>query len=71
MIKAEYRGIDDKPLYNGKLYKISTKCIGGRLLVSVGQIQRSYSCLEQFLKDWRIRAVYEQSRDAKKSKRGK
>ena len=65
MVKAEYLGISEEPLRSGKVYKISTSCTGNRLVVSVRDIKRSYSCLEQFLKEWKVRAVYhEQSRKA-------
>ncbi len=65
MVKAEYLGISEEPLRSGKVYKISTRCTGNRLVVSVRDIKRSYSCLEQFLKEWKVRAVYhEQSRKA-------
>lgn len=65
MVKAEYLGISEEPLRSGKVYKISTRCTGNRLVVSVKGIKRSYSCLEQFLKEWKVRAVYhEQSRKA-------
>lgn len=58
MIKAEYRGIDDKDLESGRVYKISTRCTGNKLVVSVRNSKRSYTCLEQFLKEWRVRGVY-------------
>lgn len=65
MVKAEYLGISEEPLRSGKVYKISTRCTGNRLVVSVRDIKRSYSCLEQFLKEWKVRVVYhEQSRKA-------
>ena len=58
MVKAEYLGIDEKPLHSGKVYKISTKCIGNKLVVSVKGFKLYYSCLEQFFKEWKVRAVY-------------
>lgn len=58
MVKAEYLGIDEKSLQSGKTYKISTKCVGNRLVVFVKGIKLNYSCLEQFLKEWKVRAVY-------------
>lgn len=58
MIKAEYRGIDADPLHSGKVYKISTRCKDNKLIVSVKGVKRSYSGLEQFLKEWKVRAVY-------------
>lgn len=65
MVKAEYLGISEEPLWSGKIYKISTRCTGGKLVVSVRGVKRCYSCLEQFLKEWKVKAVYhEQSRKA-------
>lgn len=65
MIKAEYLGISEKSLYHGKIYKISTRCTGNKLVVTARGVYRVYSCLEQFLKEWKVRAVYhEQSRKA-------
>lgn len=65
MIKAEYLGISEEPLRSGKVYKISTRCTGGKLVVSVRGVNRCYPCLEQFLKEWKVKAVYhEQSRKA-------
>ena len=65
MIKAEYLGISEEPLRSGKGYKISTRCTGGKLVVSVRGVKRCYPCLEQFLKEWKVKAVYhEQSRKA-------
>ena len=65
MIKAEYLGISEEPLRSGKGYKISTRCAGNKLVVSVRGVKRFYSCLEQFLKEWKVKAVYhEQSRKA-------
>lgn len=58
MIKAEYLGMDDKPLESGRIYKITTHCAGNKLVVSVKGIKRSYYNLEQFLKEWKVRAVY-------------
>lgn len=65
MIKAEYLGISEEPLRSGKVYKISTRCTSNKMEVSVRGVKRSYSCLEQFLKEWKVRAVYhEQGRKA-------
>lgn len=65
MVKAEYLGISEEPLWSGKIYKISTRCTGGKLVVSVRGVKRCYPCLEQFLKEWKVKAVYhEQSRKA-------
>lgn len=58
MVKAEYLGISEEPLRSGRVYKISTRCARNKLVVSVRGIKRSYFCLEQFLKEWRVRAVY-------------
>ena len=44
MVKAEYLGISEEPLRSGKVYKISTRCTGNKLVVSVRGIKRSYSC---------------------------
>lgn len=73
MILAEYRGMDDVPLESGKVYEISTVCTGGRLVVSVKGVKKSYSNLEQVLKEWKVRGVYHgQSRNQKsKTRRGK
>ena len=58
MIKARYLGIDTGPLQSCRVYKISTNCVGNRLVVSVRNEKRTYSCLEQFLKEWKVEAVY-------------
>lgn len=58
MVKAKYLGIDGKPLHSGRVYKISTKCVGNKLVVSVKGNKLCYPCLEQFLKEWKVRAVY-------------
>ena len=58
MVKAEYLGIDSKPLQSGVVYTISTRCVGGKLVVFVKNTSRSYMNLEQFLKEWKVRAVY-------------
>lgn len=58
MIKAEYRGLEDNPLHNGKTYKISTRCTGSKMIVSVRNVKRVYTSLEKFLKEWKIKAVY-------------
>ena len=57
-IKAEYKGLDEKPLQSGKVYSISTRCKDNKLIVSVRDIKRAYPNLEQFLKEWKVRAVY-------------
>lgn len=58
MIKAEYLGISEEPLQSGRVYKISTRCTGNKMVVSVRGVKRCYSCLEQFFKEWKVRAVY-------------
>ena len=58
MIKARYLGIDNGALESYKVYKISTRCTGNRLVVSVRNEKRDYSCLEQFLKEWKVEVVY-------------
>ena len=58
MIKAEYIGVDDDPLQSGKIYKISTRCVRGRLEVAVKHGIKSYPSLEKFLKEWKVKAVY-------------
>lgn len=58
MIKAEYLGISEEPLEHGRVYKISTRCRDNKLVVSVRNVKRSYTCLEQFLKEWKVRAVF-------------
>ena len=58
MIKARYLGIDSGALESCRVYKITTKCMGNRLVVSVRNEKRAYSCLEQFLKEWKVEAVY-------------
>ena len=58
MVKAVYMGVDDNPLQNGRVYKISTFCSGNRLVVSVRNTKRVYHSLEGFLKEWRVKAVY-------------
>ena len=58
MIKAEYKGISDEilgcELRSGKVYPISTYCEKGRLT----RLELQYRNLEEFLKYWRVRAVY-------------
>lgn len=58
MIVAEYLGDKCCRLQIGKVYKITTKCIGFSLVVSCSGGIISYSNLEQFLNDWKVRAVY-------------
>lgn len=62
MVKAEYKGISDKilgcDLRSGKVYPISTYCKEGRLIVRVMRLEFQYRNLEEFLKYWRVRAVY-------------
>ena len=58
MIKARYLGVDNESLHSCKVYKISTYCTGNKLVVSVRNEKRAYSCLEKFLKEWKVEAVY-------------
>jgi hypothetical protein len=62
VIKAEYKGISDEildcELRSGKVYPISTYCEKGRLVVRVMRLELQYRNLEEFLKYWRVRAVY-------------
>lgn len=58
MVKAEYLGISEDPLQSGRVYKISTKCKGNKLIVTARGVKRYYPSLEQFLKEWKVRAVY-------------
>ena len=67
MISAEYRGIDGESLESGRVYKITTHCINNRLIVYANNSKRSYAGLEQFLKDWKVRAVYHDTSRKKKS----
>lgn len=57
MIRARYIGVDCEIL-SGKVYPISTQCRGNRLIVSVRSCKFTYRSLEQFLKSWRVEAVY-------------
>ena len=58
MIKAEYLGYKCEALKTGKVYKITTQCIGSSLVVSCKGASLHYCNLEQFLKEWKVRAVY-------------
>lgn len=58
MIKAEYLGVNADPLQSGRVYRITTKCKGNKLIVTAKGAQRYYPCLEEFLKEWKVRAVY-------------
>ena len=57
MIKAEYLGYKLDELQTGKVYKITTYCARSLLIVRCRDITISYHNLEQFLKDWKVRAV--------------
>lgn len=57
MIKAKYLGMDMGRLESGKVYRISTRCTGNRLLVSSLGNKKEYSSLESFLKEWKIVTV--------------
>lgn len=58
MIKAKYLGIDNGEILAGRVYKISTRCTGDKLVVTVRSQKLRYSSLEQFLKEWKVEAVY-------------
>lgn len=58
MIKAEYLGYKCERLQKGKVYKITTHCTGGSLVVRCKGVALPYHNLEQFCKYWRVRAVY-------------
>lgn len=58
MIKAKYMGVDCEELEAGRVYKISTRCTGGSLVVSCRNVKLPYHSLEQFLKEWKVVAVY-------------
>ena len=67
MIKARYVGVDSGSLQSGRVYKISTRCTESKLIVSARNEKRSYPCLEVFLKDWKVEAVYREKSRKKKS----
>lgn len=65
MIKARYIGVDNELLQSGKVYKIKTISVmwngKPRLRVVFGERFRywvHYSSLEEFLKRWKVEAVY-------------
>ena len=58
MIKAVYTGVPSGELLNGRVYKISTRCSNGYLLVYVSNSRRQYRSLEAFRKEWKVKAVY-------------
>ena len=58
MVKAKYLGYKCEELESGKVYKISTKCIGGSLVVTCRGSKLLYGNLEQFLKEWKVVGVY-------------
>lgn len=58
MIKAKYLGYKLDELQTGKVYKITTQCAGSFLLVRCKGATLPYRNLEQFLKEWKVRAVY-------------
>lgn len=58
MIKAEYLGYKCEKLQKGKVYKISTHCAGASLVVKCKGATLPYHNLEQFLKEWKVRAIY-------------
>lgn len=57
MIKARYIGVECE-IQSGKVYPISTRCTGNKLVVSVRSYKFEYKSLEQFLKSWKVEAVY-------------
>lgn len=57
MIKARYIGAECE-LQSGKVYPIKTRCTGNKLVVSVRAYKFEYNSLEQFLKSWKVEAVY-------------
>ena len=58
MIKAEYLGYKCDKLQRGKVYKITTHCVGAHLAVRWKGVTLYCPNLEQFLKEWKVRAVY-------------
>lgn len=67
MIKARYIGVDNELLQSGKVYKIKTISVmwmwngKPRLRVAFGECFRywvHYGSLEEFLKRWKVEAVY-------------
>lgn len=58
MIKAEYLGYKCERLQKGKVYRITTRCEGYYLVVMCKGATIHYRNLEQFLKEWKVRAVY-------------
>lgn len=58
MIKARYIGVDNELLQSGKVYPIKTRCTGNKLVVSVRVYKFEYNSLEEFLKRWKVEAVY-------------
>lgn len=57
MIKARYIGVECE-IQSGKVYPIKTRCTGNKLVVSVRSYKFEYKSLEQFLKSWKVEAVY-------------
>lgn len=57
MIKARYIGAECE-LQSGKVYPIKTRCTGKKLVVSVRVYKFEYNSLEEFLKRWKVEAVY-------------
>lgn len=45
-------------LQSGKVYPIKTRCTGNKLVVSVRAYKFEYNSLEEFLKRWKVEAVY-------------
>lgn len=57
MIKARYIGVECE-LQSGEVYPIKTRCTGNKLVVSVRSYKFEYNSLEEFLKRWKVEAVY-------------
>lgn len=57
MIRARYIG-GECEIQSGKVYPISTRCTGNKLVVSVRSYKFEYKSLEHFLKSWKVEAVY-------------
>lgn len=57
MIKAKYTGVDSGSIESGRVYPVTTRCRGDKLVVTVRNEKRSYRSLEEFLKEWKIISV--------------
>lgn len=62
MIRAKYLGVDCQRVHKNECYEISTRCKGDYLVVLTEgkgfKYTFSYNSLEQFLKEWKVEAVY-------------